>query len=157
MFDVIPFTSPKELDCGATCLKMLLNYYGADAALDNLIQECGIGISGCSGADINRAGRAHGLDMQAYRMDADELIHQDRPAIIWWKYIHWCVFCGTDENGSVVIANPDRGRFRMSRGMFAALYTGVALFNGEPETVPEPEEAGAVDYESALGLLGVEL
>lgn len=32
----------------------------------------------------------------------------------------------------IVICNPDRGRYRMSAGLFTAFYTGVSLWNGEP-------------------------
>lgn len=133
MYDVIPLTSPKNYDCGATCLQMLLAYYGTYVPLEDLIRECNTRLIGCSEGDLLRVGRAHGLaDMKAFSMDAEELIRQDRPAIIWWKYAHWCVFCGQDDEGKVVICNPDRGRYRMSAGLFAAFYTGVSLWNGEP-------------------------
>lgn len=135
MYDVTPITSPRQTDCGATCLAMMLGYYGREADLDALIRECNTRLIGCSGADLLRAGRAHGMDMIAYQMDAEELIRQDRPAIIWWMYRHWCVCCGLDDAGGVVICNPDRGRFSLDAGTFAAMYTGVALFNGEPHNV----------------------
>ena len=137
MFDIVPVTSPKPTDCGATCMKMLLKYYDIDVDLDQLAKECNTGISGCSGKDLLNCGRLHGQDMRAYRMDADEVARQDRPSIIWWKYNHWSVCCGKDENGQVVICNPDRGRYRMSAATFAAMYTGVALFSGEPHDLPE--------------------
>lgn len=139
MFDVLPITSALPVDCGPTCLKMLLKYYGADVDLDALIRECNCTIAGCTAKDLMRAGNAHGMDMKAYQMDALELVNQDRPAIIWWKYCHYCVCCGKDEKGNVVICNPDRGRYRMSFGAFASFYSGVALFNGEPEKLPVAE------------------
>ena len=114
MFDVIPVTSPKPTDCGATCLNMLLAYYGVDVPLDQLIVECHTNIIGCTAKDLLRVGREHGLDMKAFQMSADELIRQDRPAIVWWRYQHFVVFCGRDENGQVVICNPDLGRYRMN-------------------------------------------
>ena len=134
MYDIQPVTSPKTLDCGATCLKMLLAYYGEDVPLNELTQECNTRIVGCTGADLMRAGRSHGLDMRAFQMDADEVVVQDRPSIVWWRHNHWCVCCGMDD-GKVVICNPDMGRYRMSVGQFRAFYTGIALFNGEPEEV----------------------
>lgn len=132
MYDVTPITSPKEVDCGPTCLQMLLAYYGEDIDLDTLIKECNVKISGCTGKDLMRVGNAHGMDMKAFKMDAEEIAVQDRPSIVWWLYNHWCVCCGLDENGQVVICNPDRGRYRMSQSLFKAFYSGVALFNGEP-------------------------
>lgn len=140
MFDVTPVTSPRETDCGATCLRMLLLYYGIDVPLDQLTEELVTRLIGCTAADIMRVGNDHGLDMLTYSIDAEELVRQDRPAIINWKHNHWCVFCGCDDDGRVSVANPDRGRYRMSYGTFAALFTGidkypgqgVAIFNGEP-------------------------
>lgn len=137
MYDVKPIVSKKQFDCGPTCLCMLLGYYDIEVPLEDLIAECNTRIIGCSAADLKRVGNAHGLDVIAYSMDAEELIKQDRPAIIWWKYGHWCVFCGQDEQGQVFICNPDRGRYRMSQSLFKAFYSGVSLFNGEPGDVEE--------------------
>lgn len=139
MYDIVPVTSDKPLDCGATCLKMLLAYYGHDVELATLIQECNTRLIGCSAGDLKRTGDAHGLDIHAYKMDASDLLKKDRPAIIHWKHGHWCIYCGNDENGKAVICNPDRGRFRMDKAIFATMYSGVALFNGEPADLPDAE------------------
>ena len=133
MFDVTPITSARPTDCGATCLKMLLAYYDQDIPLEQLIKECKTSLIGCSAKDMLRVGRSHGLDMKAFQMDAEEVMRQDRPAIIWWMYNHFVVFCGMDENGKAVICNPDRGRYRVSPMTFKSFYTRVALFNGDPE------------------------
>lgn len=135
MFDVLPVTSNKSTDCGATCLKMILDYYGIEVDLNLLIRECNTRITGCSGGDIIRAARLHGVEMTAWQMDAEEVARQDRPSIIWWKYGHWCVCCGYSDDGQVVICNPDRGRYRMSFSTFKSFYTGVALFNGVPHDI----------------------
>jgi ABC-type bacteriocin/lantibiotic exporter with double-glycine peptidase domain len=141
MFDVLPVTSPNPTDCGATCMKMLLAYYGEDVPLENLIKECNTRIIGCTGKDLMRVGRAHGLDMHAYKMDAEELVRQDRPSIIWWKYSHFVVLCGQDDEGRIVICNPDIGRYRMSFSTFASFFTENCFFNGEPHDLPESEGA----------------
>ena len=137
MYDVRPITSPKALDCGPTCLAMLLDYYGIEADVEELTKECNVRINGCSAKDLKRVGNAHGLDVYAYKTDVDGVILADRPAIIWWKFRHWCVCCGLDDDGQVVICNPDRGRYRMSRGLFRSFYSGVALFNGVPGDIKE--------------------
>lgn len=136
MYDVIPVTSPRETDCGPTCLKMLLAYYGVDVSLDDLIAECNTSLIGCTAADILRVGRNHGLDMLAFEEDAEDVMMQDRPAIVWWMYNHFVVFCGLDDDGKVVVCNPDRGRYRVSKGVFKSFYTRVALCNGRPEDLP---------------------
>ncbi len=140
MFDVLPVTSPNPTDCGATCMKMLLAYYGEDVPLDDLIKECNTRIIGCTAKDLLRVGRDHGLDMKAFKMDPEELVRQDRPSIIWWKYSHFVVLCGQDDEGKVVICNPDLGRYRMSFATFASFYTEICLFNGEPSDLPTAGE-----------------
>lgn len=134
MFDVVPVTSPRENDCGPTCLKMLLAYYGIDVPLEDLISECNTRLIGCTAKDILRVGRAHGLDnMAAFSETAEDVMTQDRLAIIWWMYNHFVVFCGIDDDGKVVICNPDRGRYRISKGVFKSLYTKIAICNGKPQ------------------------
>lgn len=133
MFDIVPVTSPKTVDCGATCMKMLLSYYGQDVPLNQLIEECHTQITGCSAKDLIRCGKLHGLDLKAWSCDADELLKSDRPEIIWWMYNHWVVYGGLDEDGKVVIYNPDRGRYRISKGTFRSFFTGVSLSTQDGE------------------------
>ena len=132
MYDITPITSEHPTDCGATCLKMMLDYYGIEVTLDQLIKDCNTRLIGCTAADVLRAGRLHGVDMHAYKTDLDGILKVDRPAIIWWKRKHFCVLCGVDEGGNIVIINPDRGRYRMSKSLFKCWYSGIALFIGEP-------------------------
>lgn len=159
MYDVTPVTSDKQHACGPTCLRMLLLYYGIDVPLDQLIEECGVGAAGCTAADVKRVGVLHGLDVDTYSIDLDELVRQDRPAIVWWKYNHFVVFAGRDEAGRVAICNPSRGRYRMSEGTFAALASGldnhpgqcVALFAGEPRWLGVQDNIPAGTYFEADG------
>lgn len=140
MYDVKPVTSKGQLDCGPACLKMLLDYYGIDVPLDQLTEECSPKLVGTTAADLMRVGREHGLSMQCYSMDADELVRQDRPAIVFWRYQHWCVFAGTDEGGRVWLCNPSRGRYRVEYDTFAKLLSGikshpdqgVCIWHGDP-------------------------
>ena len=150
MFDVIPVTTDKMIACGPASLKMLLAYYGIDVPLETLIEECNTRIVGCTASDIMRVARAHGLtDIVCYQMDGDEVIRQDRPAIIWWRYTHFCVSCGRDDHGNAVICNPGRGRYPLDEESFCSFYSRVAIFNGEPHDLPEPDPAPDVDPETA--------
>lgn len=134
MYDVKPVTTKHHTACGPACLKMLLAYYGHDAELEALISECGVTVHGCTAKDVLRVGRAHGLnDFAAYSMDADALMRQDRPAIIYWKYTHFVVFCGMNAKGEPVICNPSMGRFPLGMDAFRRFFSGVALCVGRPE------------------------
>lgn len=155
MFDVTPVTSRREVDCGPTCLKMLLAYYGIGVPLDQLIAECGENVWGCTAKDLMVAGGLHGLGMTAYHVDADELLGLDRPSIIWWRRNHWCVLCGVRDDGRVEICQPDRGKFSVSKGSFESLYAGVAIFNGEPHDNGEPEPVTVSDLADAMADISV--
>lgn len=138
MYDVTPYTTDKNTACGPACLQMLLEYYGITVDQQTLIKECGVDTIGCSGADLLRVGCLHGLsDIRAYKMDAAELIRQDRPAIVWWKYTHFVVFAGRNDAGEVILCNPSMGRYPIDAGTFSALYSGVSLWNGEPHPLLE--------------------
>lgn len=133
MYDITPVTSLHNVDCGPCSLKMLLAYYGQDVELDTLINECNTRLIGCSAKDIIRVGTAHGLDMAAYSVPAEDMYNDDRPSILWWKYNHFVVYCGLNEDGDPVICNPSRGRYSISKGVFKSYYSGVQIANGEPQ------------------------
>lgn len=135
MFDIKPITSPIQLDCGPTCLQMLLSYYGIESKLEDLNNKCNIDLIGCTAKDLQKIGNEYGLDIKAYEMSMEELLEQDRPAIIWWKRNHFCIFCGLDEDNRIMIINPDRGLYAIPKPTFKTYYSGVSLFNGEPKTI----------------------
>lgn len=133
MYDVKPVTTAHATACGPACLKMLLAYYGHEADLDALIAECGVGVGGCTATDVVRVSRAHGVELTAFRMDAEDVLRQDRPAILWWRYSHFVVFCGLNDKGEPVIANPSSGRFGLPKATFLECYAGIALCRGVPD------------------------
>ena len=125
---------------------MLLDYYGIEADINQLIIDCNTRLIGCTATDVMKAGKLHSLDMKAYKTDVDGILNVDRPAIIWWKKKHFCIFCGIDDEGRIVICNPDRGRYRMSKSLFRSWYSGVALFNGIPEDIEGQEIIDVYDH-----------
>ena len=138
MYDVKPITSKIANDCGPVCLKMLCDYYEIDVPLETLIEECDCRMSGTSGKKLAEVGRAHGLDIKIYNWtggEVDELVRQDRPCIVWWKYNHYVVCCGLNDEGRVVICNPSRGRYSMTEGTFKSFYSGASFWNGEPHSI----------------------
>lgn len=146
MFDVKLVTSRKSSYCGPCCLKMILDYYGISSNLDMLAKDLGVGVAGCTAADMLRVGRAHGLtDMAVYSMPPEEMLTADRPGIVWWEYNHFVVLCGMNEKGEAVLCNPSRGKYPLDAETFAKkcakLQDGkyVILCNGMPEDLPEVE------------------
>lgn len=140
MYDVKQVFARGYSDCGATCMRMLLMYYGINADGKALYKQCNTNPpTGCTFADMLRCGRKYGLDMKAYRMDADELIRQDRPSIVWWNHNHAVVCCGMDGD-RVVICDPSGGRYRLTPYLLERFYSGICIFNGIPEDLPDDAE-----------------
>ena len=135
MYDVKPITTAHATACGAACLAMLLDYYGRAVPLEDLIQELGTNITGCTMGDLKRVGTAHGMDSYCCHVPAAELVRLDRPGIIHWKGNHWVVFCGLNEKQEPVICNPSMGRFALSRDAFDRFFDGYCYFNGDPDDV----------------------
>lgn len=142
MFDVKLTTTTRSTACAPASLKMLLEYYGIEVPLDQLIEECGVSVDGCSAADVLRVGQAHGLeDFKAWQENPEDIFAQDRPGIVWWRYNHFVVFAGLNDKDEPVICNPMRGRYAIDRGSFAAICTGlqtgtaVVLCVGKPENL----------------------
>ena len=140
MFE-IPFTSQtRTTTCGPACLKMLLDYYGHDVAMDTLVEECHVSVDGCTATDLLRVGRANGLpSMAAYRTDAASVLRQDRPAILYWRGNHFLVYGGLNDKNEPVLYNPGRGRYAIDAESFSKLYSGIILSNGIPTDIP-PED-----------------
>lgn len=154
MYDVIPVTTSHHTACGPACLKMLLAWYGIEVDLDQLIEECGVKINGCTMKDLIRVGKAHGLDeLAAWREEPEDVLQQDRPAIVWWRYAHYVVFAGLNERNEPVICNPAQGRYSIDAGTFKSMLSGlepgtcVALCNGKPEDLRRVAGANCAEGE----------
>lgn len=136
MFEIDFCSQRRETCCGPASLKMLLGYYGVDVAFDTLVEECHVSVDGCTAVDLLRVGRAHGLaSLSAWQTDAEDVLKQDRPAILYWRGTHFLVYGGLNEQDEPVLYNPARGVYAIDRGTFAVLFSGIMLSNGMPEDV----------------------
>lgn len=157
MFDIKLTTVKHQTACGPASLKMLLDYYGIDVPLETLIDECGVSVNGCSMPTLKRVGIAHGLsDLSIWQEDPEDVLKQDRPGIVWWRYGHFLVFGGLNDKGEPVLFNSMRGRYAIDSGTFAVLATGVkdgtcvVLTNGEPHNLPDPVTPSTEERVTAL-------
>lgn len=125
MFDIKLTTTRHTTACGPACLKMLLDYYGVEVPLETLIEECGITVNGCSVATLKRVAQAHGLDASIWKEPPGDVLTQDRPGIVWWRYTHYVVYGGLNDKGEPVLFNPSRGRYAIDAGTFAVMATGI--------------------------------
>ena len=146
-FDNVVFTkSASSADCGAACMVSLLKYYGIETTLEDMTKECRVTVNGCNGRNLVETAKAHGLKMYGWKeLAADEVPKQDtividvpvaqedRPSIVWWKYNHFLICCGMTDDGRVLLVNPARGKYTVSKKLFNSYYSGVSFTIGIPE------------------------
>lgn len=115
----------EAVECGAASLTMILAYYGKWLPLEQVREACGISRDGSSMFNIKRAAINYGLDVSAYKVDAEDLEGME-PAIIHWNFNHFVVFRGI-KKGKVCLNDPGVGPVEVPINEFRKSFTGVAM------------------------------
>jgi hypothetical protein len=115
----IPFTAQTELmNCGPTCLKMVLEQFGVYHSLEELAVLCDLDESGTSFGDLTRAALQLNITSQGYKVSYYDLMwHMDRPVIAHWEDRHFVVVYAMNSK-TVWVADPDLGRVTYNRKNF---------------------------------------
>lgn len=113
-------------ECGAASLAMILGYYGAFIALEQLRVDCGVSRDGCNAKNVLAAGRHYGLFCKGYSKDVKALLEMPTPCIIHWNFNHFVVFEGV-KNNHPYINDPGNGRRKLSWQDLEDSFTGIVL------------------------------
>lgn len=113
-------------ECGAACLAMVLGFHGRHVSLAEAREACGISRDGTSAYAIARAAERFGLSVEALSLDLEHLSTIPLPAVLHWEFNHFVVLESVGLR-SVVIVDPDVGRYRVSFKHLARAFTGIAL------------------------------
>ncbi len=125
--DVPVILQMQALECGATCLAMILAYYDKWIPADELRSDCGIGRDGSNAATLVRAAESYGLKHKAYTMEPEDLGKiATFPCILHWNFNHFVVLRGI-KNGKVYINDPARGSIVLPWKELEEAFTGVCL------------------------------
>lgn len=122
-------------ECGAACLAMVLGFHGRDISLDRLRGEVGAR-DGADARGLLELGERFGLRGRGVRIEAEDVRHLERGAVLHWDFRHFVVFDRCHGTG-VDIVDPATGRRTVSWERFQRSFTGVAL-------VFEPNDTFAV-------------
>ena len=76
---------------------------------DVLRDECGVSRDGSNALYIKEAARKHGLEVKAFRKDAEGLVHRRPPFIVFWESNHFLVVEGF-RGDRVCLNDPAVGR-----------------------------------------------
>ncbi len=115
------------VECGATCLAMILTYYGRKTSVSEVRERCGVGRDGLSAFGIVKAARSYGLRTRAISLQKEkEFRFVPLPAIVHWNFNHFLVV----ERWSpkyVYVVDPALGRQRIPLKEFNQSFTGVVI------------------------------
>ena len=117
----------EEMEGGAACLAMVLNYYRKQVSLDAARTACGISRDGLNAGDITRAAESFGLDSEELHIPAEELEKSGPfPLILCWERNQYVVLEGF-QSGKALIVHPATGRTRLSGEALEKRYAGVLI------------------------------
>ncbi|WCT14354.1 peptidase domain-containing ABC transporter [Mucilaginibacter jinjuensis] len=127
------FSQLNFTDCGPTCLKIILKYYGKNCSLEYLKNICPVTRSGISLGDILNAARILGFSATPVKVTTDSLkknLHL--PCILHWRSDHFVVLYKISKSDYYYISDPGFGRLKLSTAEFESLWKdknkmGVAL------------------------------
>jgi NHLM bacteriocin system ABC transporter peptidase/ATP-binding protein len=117
----------EELEGGASCLAMILAYWGKWVTLDEVRSACGIGRDGISIEGISHAATDYGLIFSQKSYGADEVLKKATlPVIIQWHKDDYAILYG-GKKGKLNIIDPNRGRISVSKSEFEKSFNGVCI------------------------------
>lgn len=107
-----------EMDCGASCLRMIADHYGRYYSLEYLREITYVGREGVSMLGLSDGAEAIGLRTLAVRTTYERLVKDfPLPCIAYWKQSHFLVvYKITDKH--VWIADPAAGKFKLTKEEF---------------------------------------
>lgn len=123
---VSPLQQMSAVECGATCLTMILRYYGRHVTIAEIHDRYGSGRDGLSAMNIVQAAKDHGLQVKALSLSENNLQDIHLPAIVHWEFNHFLVVERWTPN-AVDVADPASGRRRLSAEEFNNGFTGIII------------------------------
>lgn len=126
------YRQPDSMDCGPTCLKMIVKYYGRSLSVQILREKSQIGKQGVSMLGISEAAEAIGFRTQVVKLNYATLTNElVLPCILYWNQYHFVVLYKVKRN-RLFIADPAAGLLNFTPDEFLARWmsdkaNGIAL------------------------------
>jgi ATP-binding cassette, subfamily B, bacterial len=139
---VPPLLQMTEVECGLTCLAMVLSYYGRQTSVSELRARFGGGRDGFSALGIVKAARTFGMRVRAISLQGSEFSHVTLPAIVHWQFNHFLVVERWSPK-AVMVVDPAGGRKKLTCEEFDRGFTGIVIImepgvNFDRQSIPSP-------------------
>jgi ABC-type bacteriocin/lantibiotic exporter with double-glycine peptidase domain len=115
-----------DVECGAACLAMILNYHGSKVRVAECRERCGVGRDGLTARAVAEGARSYGLIVRAFSLQPAQLQLVPLPVIAHWGFDHFVVIERWTPK-QVVVVDPAVGRRHLTPEAFGAGFTGVVL------------------------------
>ncbi|THF72805.1 peptidase domain-containing ABC transporter [Cohnella fermenti] len=115
-----------EMDCGPTCLAMVMAYYGSRIPIGRIREQTEMSRSGSTLYGLTETAESLGLAAQGFTTQLGALSRMKLPAIAHWKGEHFIVVYEVT-NKHVIVGDPAYGLERKSRAEFEAGWSGAIL------------------------------
>ncbi len=113
-------------ECGATCLTMILRYYGHKVRISECRDRIGVGRDGISVGSIVKAARTYGLQVKAYSAILSRFHELPLPVIVYWGFNHFVIVeCWSAHY--ITIIDPAFGRRMIPISEFSQHFTGIVI------------------------------
>ncbi|MCA9507864.1 MAG: ATP-binding cassette domain-containing protein [Myxococcales bacterium] len=133
------------VECGATCLGIVLDYYGYKNNQQQLNQLLGISKNGSDALDIIKGAQQFGLNAHAQKKSAAQIADDKKPSIIFVDDCHFVVL-ESIKNKNYHINDPAKGRYCLSQREFRRRFSGVEIvIEGKKQKLKRFYETGHIN------------
>ena len=152
------YKQPDQMDCGATCLRMIAKYYGRTYSLQDLRQASQTTRQGASLRGISESAEKIGFRTLGVKVPFDKLVEDaPLPCIAHWSQIHFVVIYKIKKN-TIYVADPGHGLLKYNKEEFLKCWVSdgkdegvLLLFEPTPEFYKEKQIEGIKQEKESKG------
>ncbi|MGV3761921.1 peptidase domain-containing ABC transporter [Parapedobacter sp.] len=122
-----------QMDCGATCLRMVCKHYGLNTDIYRLRQLCQVTKGGVNLLGISEAAEKIGFRTQGVKLTLEQLSKTPLPCILHWRQNHFVVLYEIGRD-AYRVADPANGKRKLTGEEFSdewfahrEMHSGISL------------------------------
>ena len=120
------YKQPDQMDCGATCIRMIAKYYGRSVSLVKLRTLTETTKQGASLRNINKTAEKIGFRTLGVQISYEKIAKAPVPFIVHWNQSHFIVVYKIKKN-KVFVADPAHGLLTYNKAEFIKSWIGENL------------------------------